>query len=194
APTSRAREPKLGRPSEPTTLAARTKKGPREARPFDRGAQIGTGDLSDPPRRRLRRRHSGRASLSSCARRKRPRSRLERKRAPRGEALRSGCPDLNWGPLRPERSALPGCATPREGTQSSRFRNKRVTLFRLRCRDRQQEGERMNSVILTGNLASDVEVREFGEDKRLATFRLAVDRPSKSDEADFFRIAAWDQQ
>src|SRR5436190_20372207 len=28
----------------------------------------------------------------------------------------SGCPDLNWGPLRPERSALPGCATPRAGT------------------------------------------------------------------------------
>lgn len=52
----------------------------------------------------------------------------------------------------------------------------------------------MNIVILTGNLASDVEVREFGEDKRLATFRLAVDRPSKNDEADFFRIAAWDQQ
>jgi single-strand DNA-binding protein len=52
----------------------------------------------------------------------------------------------------------------------------------------------MNSVILTGNLASDVELREFGEDKRLATFRLAVDRPSKTDEADFFRIAAWDQQ
>jgi len=52
----------------------------------------------------------------------------------------------------------------------------------------------MNTVVLTGNLASDVEVREFGEDKRLATFRLAVDRASKSDEADFFRIAAWDQQ
>jgi hypothetical protein len=29
---------------------------------------------------------------------------------------RSGCPDLNWGPLRPERSALPGCATPRART------------------------------------------------------------------------------
>ena len=28
---------------------------------------------------------------------------------------KSGCPDLNWGPLRPERSALPGCATPRAG-------------------------------------------------------------------------------
>jgi len=51
----------------------------------------------------------------------------------------------------------------------------------------------MNTVILTGNLASDVELREFGEDKRLATFRLAVDR-AKADEADFFRIAAWDQQ
>ena len=27
--------------------------------------------------------------------------------------LWSGRPDLNRGPLRPERSALPGCATPR---------------------------------------------------------------------------------
>jgi len=52
----------------------------------------------------------------------------------------------------------------------------------------------MNMVILTGNLASDVELREFGEDKKLATFRLAVDRATKTDEADFFRIAAWDQQ
>jgi single-strand DNA-binding protein len=52
----------------------------------------------------------------------------------------------------------------------------------------------MNSVILTGNLASDVELREFGEDKRLATFRLAVDRGGKDAEADFFRIAVWDRQ
>ena len=52
----------------------------------------------------------------------------------------------------------------------------------------------MNSVILTGNLASDVELREFGEEKRLATFRLAVNRPSNSDEADFFSIAVWDRQ
>jgi single-strand DNA-binding protein len=52
----------------------------------------------------------------------------------------------------------------------------------------------MNTVILTGNLASDVELREFGEEKRLATFRLAVDRATKADEADFFRIAAWDNQ
>jgi single-strand DNA-binding protein len=52
----------------------------------------------------------------------------------------------------------------------------------------------MNAVILTGNLATDVELREFGDDKRLATFVLAVDRASKEDAADFFRVAAWDQQ
>jgi single-strand DNA-binding protein len=52
----------------------------------------------------------------------------------------------------------------------------------------------MNTVALTGNLATDVELREFGEDRSLATFRLAVDRPGKPDEADFFRIAVWDQQ
>ena len=41
---------------------------------------------------------------------------------PGDPALRkSGCPDSNWGYLRPERSALPGCATPRAG-QGSRFR------------------------------------------------------------------------
>src|SRR5699024_11002879 len=36
---------------------------------------------------------------------------------------RSGCPDSNWGPLRPERSALPGCATPR-GAKGSGFRGR----------------------------------------------------------------------
>ena len=42
-------------------------------------------------------------------------SRLGRERAAEADpaALTSGCPDSNWGPLRPERSALPGCATPR---------------------------------------------------------------------------------
>jgi single-strand DNA-binding protein len=52
----------------------------------------------------------------------------------------------------------------------------------------------MNSVTLTGNLATEVELREFGEDKKLATFLLAVDRVGKNDEADFFRVAVWDQQ
>ena len=52
----------------------------------------------------------------------------------------------------------------------------------------------MNVVTLIGNLATDVELRELGEEKRLATFRLAVDRMGKNDDADFFRIVAWDQQ
>src|SRR5688500_4349721 len=37
---------------------------------------------------------------------------------------RSGCPDLNWGPLRPERSALPGCATPRRGASMAQPRGR----------------------------------------------------------------------
>ncbi|HET8873409.1 MAG TPA: single-stranded DNA-binding protein [Gaiellaceae bacterium] len=52
----------------------------------------------------------------------------------------------------------------------------------------------MNLVMLIGNLATDVELREFGEEKRLATFRLAVDRGGKDEEADFFRISVWDRQ
>ena len=52
----------------------------------------------------------------------------------------------------------------------------------------------MNSVILIGNLTTDVELREFGAEKHLATFGLAVDRVGKNDEADFFRVAVWDQQ
>jgi single-strand DNA-binding protein len=52
----------------------------------------------------------------------------------------------------------------------------------------------MNSVILIGNLATDVELRDFGEDKRRAAFRLAVDRNGKDSEADFFQIVVWDRQ
>ena len=52
----------------------------------------------------------------------------------------------------------------------------------------------MNTVILIGNLTTDVELREFGSEKQLATFRLAVDRGGKDSETDFFRISAWDRQ
>ncbi len=51
----------------------------------------------------------------------------------------------------------------------------------------------MNNVMLIGNLATDVEVKEVGEDKRVASFTLAVDRPG-SEQADFVRIAAWNKQ
>lgn len=51
----------------------------------------------------------------------------------------------------------------------------------------------MNSVVLTGNLATDVEVKELGDDRQVANFLLAVDRFG-SEEADFFRVAAWNKQ
>ena len=52
----------------------------------------------------------------------------------------------------------------------------------------------MNVVTLIGNLATDVTVREVGEDKRLATFLLAVDRPGKDAGADFVNVTVWDKQ
>jgi single-strand DNA-binding protein len=52
----------------------------------------------------------------------------------------------------------------------------------------------MNSVILIGNLTTDVELREFGSEKHLATFGLAVDRGGKDSETDFFSVSVWDRQ
>jgi single-strand DNA-binding protein len=52
----------------------------------------------------------------------------------------------------------------------------------------------VNSVNLIGNLCSDVELKELGEEKKLASFRLAVNRGGKEAEADFFRVAVWDRQ
>ena len=51
----------------------------------------------------------------------------------------------------------------------------------------------MNVVTLIGNLATDVELRDLGEDRQVANFLLAVNRPGK-DEADFVRISAWNKQ
>lgn len=52
----------------------------------------------------------------------------------------------------------------------------------------------MNVVTLIGNLATDVELREVGEDKKVASFLLAVDRPGQDGKADFVRISAWNRQ
>jgi len=51
----------------------------------------------------------------------------------------------------------------------------------------------MNVVTLIGNLATDVELRDVGEDMQVASFLLAVDRPGK-DEADFVRVSTWNKQ
>src|SRR5215470_4788423 len=52
----------------------------------------------------------------------------------------------------------------------------------------------MNIVTLIGNLATDVDLRDVGPDKKVASFLLAVDRASKEGGADFVNVCAWDRQ
>ena len=52
----------------------------------------------------------------------------------------------------------------------------------------------MNVVTLIGNLATDVEMRELGPDRKVASFLLAVDRASRDGGADFVHVSAWDRQ
>jgi len=52
----------------------------------------------------------------------------------------------------------------------------------------------MNTVSLIGNLATDVDLREVGDDKKVASFLLAVDRGGADGGADFVSVSAWDRQ
>src|SRR5437868_15177075 len=52
----------------------------------------------------------------------------------------------------------------------------------------------MNSVNLIGNLATDVELRDVGGEKKVANFLLAVDHGGADGGADFVWISAWDRQ
>ena len=52
----------------------------------------------------------------------------------------------------------------------------------------------MNSVHLIGNLATDVELRDVAEEKKVASFLLAVDRGSRDGGADFVWVSAGDRQ
>src|SRR5262249_57904735 len=52
----------------------------------------------------------------------------------------------------------------------------------------------MNVVTLIGNLATEVELREVGPDKKVASFVLAVDRTGREGGADFVSVSAWDRQ
>jgi single-strand DNA-binding protein len=52
----------------------------------------------------------------------------------------------------------------------------------------------VNVVTLIGNLATDVELKELAQGKRVASFVLAVDRAGKDGGADFVRISVWDRQ
>lgn len=52
----------------------------------------------------------------------------------------------------------------------------------------------MNTTQLIGRITKDPEVRKTPQDKSVVTFTLAVNRKfSKSDEADFIRVTAWEQ-
>jgi len=52
----------------------------------------------------------------------------------------------------------------------------------------------VNVVTLIGNLATDVEVRQVGPGKKVASFVLAVDRQGRDGGADFVGVSAWDRQ
>lgn len=52
----------------------------------------------------------------------------------------------------------------------------------------------MNTVALIGNLATEVELRDVGDESKVASFVLAVDRAGAEAEADFFRITVWNRQ
>jgi single-strand DNA-binding protein len=52
----------------------------------------------------------------------------------------------------------------------------------------------MNNVSLIGNLATDVEMREVGGDKKVASFLLAVGRGAREGGADFVWVSAWERQ
>jgi single-strand DNA-binding protein len=52
----------------------------------------------------------------------------------------------------------------------------------------------MNNVSLIGNLATEVELRDIGEDKKVASFLLAVNRGGRDAGADFVSVSAWDRQ
>lgn len=49
----------------------------------------------------------------------------------------------------------------------------------------------MNKIILTGNLTKDPEVRYTNSGKAMAKVPIAVNRPFKKDETDFFNLVAW---
>jgi single-strand DNA-binding protein len=52
----------------------------------------------------------------------------------------------------------------------------------------------VNMVSLIGNLATEVEVKKIDDERSLASFLLAVNRPTKDGVADFVGVTAWNRQ
>jgi single-strand DNA-binding protein len=51
----------------------------------------------------------------------------------------------------------------------------------------------MNVVTLIGNVATDVDLRTVGDERKVASFLLAVDRPGDKG-ADFVSVSVWNRQ
>lgn len=52
----------------------------------------------------------------------------------------------------------------------------------------------MNSFNITGNLCTDIELKQAKNGKTVATFDIAVKRPYSSTESDFFTCVAWEKK
>ena len=52
----------------------------------------------------------------------------------------------------------------------------------------------MNKIIITGNLTRDPELRQTESGKNVTNFTVAVRRPFKPDETDFFPVVVWGKQ
>jgi single-strand DNA-binding protein len=52
----------------------------------------------------------------------------------------------------------------------------------------------VNVVTLIGDLASEVQLKDVGDGRRLASFLLAVTRPGPEAKADVVRVVAWNRQ
>ena len=49
----------------------------------------------------------------------------------------------------------------------------------------------LNKVILAGRMVADAEIKQTSGGKTASTFRIAVNRRSTNQEADFFNVTAW---
>ena len=52
----------------------------------------------------------------------------------------------------------------------------------------------MNTIVLTGNLARDPELRYTPDNKAVAQFTVAVKRPFTKDKVDFINCVAWEKE
>src|SRR5437660_11086586 len=96
-------------------------------------------------------------------------------------------------PVNPEKRPIDRPEHIRKVRKLLRSGHARVAAFRLGLGRATTEAD-VNVVTLIGNLATEVELREVGPDKKVASFVLAVDRASRDGGADFVSVSAWDRQ